>query len=176
MECRILGINHDRVVGELEKQTVTLMKKTLLPARRMHNRDSCANGWVDTELRQWLNSEYINTMPDDLVRHIQSVKKRTHNYNGRLKMTTDRLFVPSESELIGSAYYSPKEDGKRYKAFSNCEQRIMKDDDGNYRWYWTRSAAGGNSTTFVFVSTAGNLHYSNASSTTRHVPLCFTFA
>jgi len=173
-ECRIIGINHDRSIDNPTKHTVTLMPSTLLPAREYHRSGRCENGWKDSDLRRWLNEEHINTLPAALVEIIQSVKKRTHNYNGRLRMTTDKLFALSESELIGSAYWSPKEDGKRYKAFSDSGKRMMKDTNGDYRYYWTRSAYRDTSTSFVNVYTEGTVDISGASNTTLRVSFGFT--
>ena len=102
-EMEIIGFDHDRDADN--RTTITLMAKSLLPARRMHS-GACKRGWIDTELRKWLNGELIKTLPDDLVSHICNVKKVTHSASGEVFETVDKLFLPSESELFGSAIWS----------------------------------------------------------------------
>lgn len=165
----ILGFDHDA------PSSVTLMKSRLLPPRRMDN-DMCEEGWAGTELRKWLNEEYINELPAELVKHMVLVKKVTYNYKGILYETTDKLFIPSESELFGSAMYSINEEGYRYELFGTSKNRQMKDEDGEYRWYWTRSARGGISAHFALVRANGNPSTHNASSGNGRVPLCFVIS
>lgn len=54
----IIGCCHDRAEEDEERLTVTVMSKELLPAHRMHS-GACPNGWVDTELRHWLNHDML---------------------------------------------------------------------------------------------------------------------
>ncbi|MFR3410766.1 MAG: hypothetical protein ACLTXW_15235 [Christensenellales bacterium] len=82
------------------------------------------------------------------------------------------LFLPTESELFGSAIYSPAECGVRYPAFSTSESRVRVDEDGDTRWYWTSSAYSGNATLFVGVSDSGYSHGAGASAALR-APICF---
>jgi len=157
------------------EHTITLMAKTLLPARRMHD-GACERGWIDTELREYLNEEFINELPSELVAHIRTVEKITHNSKGEVFKTKDRLFLPSESELFGSAIYSDYEDGERYEAFANRDARKRFNEDGDSCWYWTRSANGGNSTAFATVHSGGGTSTASASHATGRVPLCLCFS
>ena len=61
----IIGCCHDRAEEDEERLTVTVMSKELLPAHRMHS-GACPNGWVDTELRHWLNHDMLESLPDAL--------------------------------------------------------------------------------------------------------------
>ena len=183
-ELQIIGFDHDEdcnvdsldvMFRDESPHTITLMAKTLLPARCMHN-GACENGWIDTDLRKYLNTEFINTLPQELVSHICTIEKETHNYDGKLFKTKDRLFIPSESELFGSAIWSDYEDGPRYEAFATCADRIRLDEDGDGDWYWSRSARGGYSTYFAYVSYVGGAVYGYASDTSIRAPLCFCLA
>ena len=146
-----------------------------MPARRMHS-GACERGWIDTELRKWLNNHFIDTLPDELLPHIRPTQKITHNSKGEAFKTIDSLFIPSESELFGSAIWSDYEDGPRYEAFATSNDRLRIDEDGDGCWYWSRSFVGGNSTNCAYVSYYGYASYHSASNTSIRAPLCFCFA
>lgn len=174
-EMEIIGFDHDKDISGKAAHTITLMAKTLLDNRHM-NGGACERGWIDTELRKWLNSSFLDQMPDELVQHICTVEKITHNYKGEAFKTSDSLFCPSESELFGSAIYADCEDGTRYEAFATSEDRQRFDTDGDADWYWTRSARGGNPGNFARVDSGGNASSYAASNTGIRPPLCFCFA
>ena len=178
-EMEVIGFDHDTTLGQRhvarEDHTMTLMAKTLLPARRMHS-GACERGWIDTELRKWLNEEFVKQLPDELVQHIAPVFKLTHSANGEVYETRDKLFIPSESELFGSAIWSDYEDGPRYEAFATSELRVRVDEDGDGDWYWSRSAYGGTSTYCAFVYHYGAASYTSVFSISIRAPLCFCLA
>jgi len=169
----IIGFDHDKSENDPDLPTITLMSKSLLPARRMHPA-GCENGWIDTELREWLNGELYDSLWDELKDRIQPVAKVTHNYKGDWFKTVDKLFIPSESEYFGSAIYSDYEDGPRYEAFSTSEHRVRYDEDGDGNWYWSRSST--SSTSVAFVSHGGPASSTGAAHSTIRVPLCFCFS
>ena len=175
IELEIIGFDHDKIAGDETRHTITLMAKVLCPERRWHS-GSCERGWIDSEIRAWLNEEYIEHLPAELAAHIHSTEKLSHNYKGDAFTTTDKLFIPSESELFGSAIWSDYEDGPRYEAFTNCETRVRVDEAGDRNWYWTRSAHGGDSTSVAYVSSNGTAGSGGASNTTIRAPLCFLFS
>lgn len=167
----IIGYFHDRAEEDKERPTITVMSKELLPAHRMHS-GACPNGWVDSELRHWLNHDVLESLPDALRELIQPTVRESVDYKGRKHTSTDMLFLPTESELFGSAIYSPAECGSRYPVFSTSESRVRVDEDGDTRWYWTSSAYSGGATYFVNVSGNGCAHSGNASGAVR-APICF---
>jgi hypothetical protein len=103
---------------------------------------------------------------------MKPAQKFTHDNDGMVHETNDLLFVPSESELFGSAILAAYEDGQRYEAFATSKDRLRFDSDGDARWYWTRSQYSGNTTAFVDVSYGGNVTYDSASGSLG-APLCF---
>ena len=167
----IIGYCHDRAAEDEARPTITVMARELLPAHRMHG-GACPNGWVDTELRRWLNNDVLDSLPDALRELIQPTMRRSIDSAGREHSAVDMLFLPTESELFGSAIYSPAECGARYPAFSTSESRVRVDEDGDERSYWTSSAISGASTLFVIVSSRGYTGNSYASNALR-APLCF---
>ena len=174
-ELEVIGIGHDMAADNLDRPTITLMAKSLLHARRMHP-GACQRGWIDTELRKWLNTEFITQLPEELTQHICEVVKLTHNSKGEAFETVDKLFIPAESELFGSAIWSAQEDGPRYEAFATSDDRMRFDEDGDGCWYWTRSAGGGDSTYCALVASGGLASAGGASSAAVRAPLCFCLA
>lgn len=169
----IIGYYHDAPIDpeQITRPSVTLMAKELLPKHRMHDGE-CLNGWIDTELRKWLNTEVFDSLPDGLKTMIQPTKRFSMNCIGNKSICEDKLFIPTESELFGSAIYSPAECGERYSVFSNSNRRICYDENGNPACYWTSSAYTGYSTAFVSVSSYGHVGNSSASFALR-APFCF---
>ena len=153
-EFKIIGISHDENADDPRKETITLMGTALLPSRKMHD-GNCKDGWSGTTLRKYLNEEIIKELPDDLVKRICPVRKISHNSKGKKVTTTDKLYALSESELFGSAIYSDNEEGSRYPAFNTSTDRLLKDEDGDYYYYWTRSLWGGASALFCSVNSHG---------------------
>lgn len=174
-DLEIIGFNHDKASDNPKAPTVTLMAKTLLDRHVWHD-GACEEGWVGTDLRQWLHDEIYENLPSEIGKFVTPVNKITHNYKGYIVNTVDYLFIPSESELFGSANWSDYEDGTRYEAFATRHDRILKDKDGNEDWYWTRSAWGGSSTYATNVCSNGSAFYHSTSNIGIRVPLCFTIS
>jgi len=174
-ELKIIGFNHDKDINNTDAPTVTVIGTKLLPYHRMHG-GACEKGWVDTELRKYLNGEVYNSLPSELKQYICEVKKATHNYKGDIYDTVDKLFIPSESELFGSAIYAGYEDGERYEAFATRKDRILVDSKGSSDWYWNRSFYGGYSTYAAYVGNNGHANYFHVDNSYVRAPLCFTLA
>lgn len=82
--------------------------------------------WRDSELRAWLNSEFLESMPPRLRARIVAVDHRT---GGETDSVMDSVFVPSEGELIGSRHTTYLDAGK--------------DEPSGYVWsrqWWVRDS------------------------------------
>lgn len=175
-ELEVIGIDHDKADGDTSPPTMTLMAKQLLDTHQWHD-GSCERGWVDSDIREWLNDEVIDELPNEITKHICTVRKITHNSDGERFETTDKLFLPSESEIFGSAIWAECEDGPRYEAFATAKDRLRFDEDGDSDWYWTRSSVrGGSSTNAAYVNNGGSANTSYATTAGIRVPLCFAIA
>lgn len=171
MRFKVLDYDHDLNPNKPEAKTVTLMSLTLSPEHRMH-KGSCPNGWSDSELREWLNGDFFKTLPAGLKDLIRPVVRYSNDSKGNIHTTVDRLFLPTESELFGSAIWSACECGSRYAAFHCSADRVVTDENGNGRWYFTSSAGAGYSSPFVLVAGNGPVSSYRASSAAR-APFCF---
>lgn len=174
MKFKIIGFNHDKGEDGKDQNTGTLMILDPVPKHRM-NLGACPRGWIDSELRKWANGEYFDSLPAELKSLIVPTVRETNAHDGKKYSTVDRLFLPTESELFGSAILSACMCGERYEAFSTSKDRILLNDDGSPCCYWTSSALAGNTTNFVNVNYSGNMSNDSASTDLR-APLCFRIA
>lgn len=171
MKFKILGYSHD-VSAETHNShgTVTLMCLNAPPHWMCAN--SCPGGWKDSDMRMWLNNDYLRTLPVGLQELIRPTIRKSTDAEGRYHTTTDLLFLPTESELFGSAIYSACECGSRYPTFCASKDRILTDDNGNRFNWWTSSAYAGSESGFVLVNTNGIVNSSHASNVIL-APFCF---
>lgn len=171
MKFKIIGYNHDADMANPSAPTVTLMCLNMTPKHRMHG-GSCPGGWEDSELRKWLNGDFFKTLPAEFQKMIRPTIRKSNDSSGVIHTTDDKLFLPTESELFGSAIYSACECGERYPAFATSEDRVVVDENGSRRCYFTSSAYAGSSTYFVLVGDNGQVSHNNASDAYR-APFCF---
>lgn len=86
---------------------------------------------------------------------MRTVSKEYVTYDGSIKVMYRKLWVFSESEMFGSAIYSPAEDGQRYEAFATSKDRIAYNENGSACAVWLRSAYADGSYSFCMVDTFG---------------------
>ncbi|MDE7329683.1 MAG: YgdI/YgdR family lipoprotein [Clostridia bacterium] len=99
--------------------------------------------YEDCDLRKWLNSEFLNLLPDDLVKHIVPAEIVSDG-----KTLKDKIFIPSEIEVFGKDEYGRCREGEQLELYADWHNRISGYVDGQYgRWWWlrTKSKAGGSS-------------------------------
>ena len=163
-----------------ENEAVVFMGKELLPPRKMFE-SGCGKGktYRDSSLRKWLNNEYFKTLPEVLRNAITPTPLSCTDENGFKYCAEDDcsgeydpLFLPSESELFGSAIHSPAMDGARFAAFDTSEDRVRVNDKGDTGYYWTRSKVSDYTASFVIVNSSGYLSIGNVPYP-AYAPLCF---
>lgn len=124
-------------------------------------------------VREWLDTEALDALPAELRAVIVPVRRRSRNYNGAVFICEDRLFVPSESEVFGSAIWSDHECGTRYEGFDTSERRIRYDDDGEPCPWWCLSSSAGSAASFTGVDGYGAPGSNSAADSWIGAPLCF---
>jgi hypothetical protein len=93
---------------------------------------------------------------------------------------SDKLFLPTEYEMLGSHTYSNSNaeaaaDQGRLGYYNSNERRIKYNKDNEVRIYWEASPYSGNSTTFCSISSSGSA-YSNYASYVRGIAPAFCVA
>lgn len=155
----IVGIGHDIDALTGRNNTITLrqvdhIKKSCI------NPSSCPDGFAASDLDKSLIESPQSWIPESILPYVREVSKAYVTCGGGIRVMHRKLWLFSESEMFGSAIYSPAEDGQRYKAFPTSEGRVVYDEDGSACEAWLRSALvnkvlGG----FCAVSMAGRAHF-----------------
>ena len=175
LELEVIGFDHDRSEDVRGRPTMTVIGKKVIARRPMHSGGDCPRGWVDTDRRKWLNTEAFNALSEELRAVIVPVLRYPRNYEGEAFPAVDRLFVPSESEVFGSAIWSNEENGSRYEGFDTSEHRVRYDEDGDPCPFWCLSSHAGSASAFAFVTSNGFPDSLSAATSWIGAPLCFCF-
>ena len=151
----IVGIGHDIDALTGYRSTITLrqvdhIKKSCI------NLDSRFDGFATSELDKSLIESPQSWIPESILPYLRTVSKNCITYNGSIKTMYRKLWLFSESEMFGSAIYSPAEDGRRYEAFATSKDRIVKDENSSACTVWLRSASVDGSGGFCMVNSAGS--------------------
>ena len=138
--------------------------KDRLGYHRMNATWTNKGGWLETEMRRYLNEEVIDLLPDDL-RSI--IKPRVFGTE------SDMLWLFSEPEIFGEHIWGSGDDGdKQLRYFAEPGNRVKLDEDGDATWWWERSPYGSNSNNFCIVNGDGN---ASSNSANHANGVCFGF-
>ena len=151
----IVGIGHDIDALTGRYNTITLRQVDHIKKSRI-NPGPCSDGFVASELDNSLMKSPQNWIPESILPYVRSVAKKYVTYDGHIKVVYRKLWLFSESEMFGSAIYSPAEDGQRYEAFATSKDRIVNDEDGSTCAAWLRSAYVDNPNYFCEISKFGS--------------------
>lgn len=167
----IVGIGHDIDALTGRNNTITLRQVDHLKKNCIHP-SSCPNGFAASDLDKSLMESPQSWIPESILPYVREASKRCVTYNGSIKNMYRKLWIFSESEVFGSAIYSPVEDGQRYEAFATSKDRITYDENGSACDVWLRSVYDGVSDLFCMVSIFGSATYGYADCS-EGVPLGF---
>lgn len=159
----IVGIGHDIDALTGRNNTITLRQVDHIKKNRI-NLGPCPDGFATSELDKSLIESPQSWIPESILPYLRTVSKNCVTHNGSIKTMYRKLWLFSESEMFGSAIYSPAEDGQRYEAFATSKDRIVKDENGSACAVWLRSAYVGYSGYFCMVDASGSAYNGYASS------------
>jgi hypothetical protein len=159
----IVGIGHDIDALTGRNNTITLRRVDHIKKSRI-NPGPCPDGFAASELDNSLMKSPQNWIPESILPYVRNVAKKYVTYDGHIKVVYRKLWLFSESEMFGSAIYSPAEDGERYEAFATSKDRIVNDENGSACAVWLRSAYAGGSHGFCMVNASGSANIGNANS------------
>lgn len=110
-------------------------------------------GWASSGIRQSNLPAHLNTMPTEVKEGIAEVKKISSvgGASTQLQETTDKLFLLSESEVLGTAVLSVPGEGAQYEYYAAGNTSIKKKKSGTYGPWWTRSANPASSRSFIAI-------------------------
>ena len=144
-------------------EVIFCFRNTVGEDHRMNKEWTNKGGWKDCEMREYLNSEILALLPDELVEML-SPKKTIQIQNGATLECDDLLFLPSEYEVHGEEIYA-KYNGvdKQFPFYEERTNRIVVDEDGDTTWRWLASPSASSTTSFCNVGGSGYADYDYAS-------------
>lgn len=149
-------------VNPYETNTVVLVFKNAIGDHCMNAVATNDGGWRDSEMRRWLNEEFIELLPDELR---TAIKPRliSQRQDERILESEDKLWIPSEVEIFGESVYSRSdEDDTQFELFKDIKNRMKTYADGSPASWWERSPYYNYSSTFCYVNTSGSAYYFSA--------------
>jgi len=155
----IVGIGHDIDAATGRYNTITLRQVDHIKKSRI-NPGPCPDGFATSELDKSLMESPQNWIPESILPYVRKAAKVYVTYDGSVKVIYRKLWLFSESEMFGSAIYSPAEAGGRYAAFATRKDRIVCGENGS-ACFWLRSAAV-DSGVFCMIDAFGGADYNPA--------------
>lgn len=131
-EVQIIGFYHDDKSDGSGKAGISFMFVDGVAARSMNSSGTSTGGWEQSEARTWLNSDFLNQLPDDLRTKVVSVNKIANNIGATadpasVTTTTDSLWLVSHAEITGTTdgsnpgYAGALDlEGTQYQLFADC--------------------------------------------------------
>ena len=102
----IVGIGHDIDALTGKYNTITLRQVDHIKKSRI-DPGSCPDGFAASELDKFLIKSPQSWIPESILPYVRTVSKEYVMHNGSIKVMCRKLWVFSESEMFGSAIYSP---------------------------------------------------------------------
>ena len=166
-EYRIIGFDHDDLADNSGKAPFTWqMVRVYKDERSMNDSGTNRGGWDASDMRRWLNTEFLELCSDELQSVIRPVVKLTSagGESKEIVKSIDRIFILSEKEVFGRVIYSAPGEGHWYEYFrlEDVPYFALNEDDTAV-WWWLRSPYYNTSTTFCTVNGTGSISNINAS-------------
>lgn len=147
----VAAVNHYK-----DNELVFVFRDYLSDKKPMNEDGGNAGGWKKSDLRKWLNKEFIKLLPDDLQEVIHK-KKTVQVIDGECYKCKDYLFLPSEMEMFGECEYSEAQEREKqfpyYTDKHNRSRTIGK--NGNWEWGRLSSPSASSTASFCLVGNAG---------------------
>ena len=196
-EMDILGIAQDTLSTARKgdsgttiatKAGLTFGFRDIYAQRAMVSAGGTSGNWELSDLRQWLNSDFFDSMASQAVYSIAEVTKRQQRFGGSgteyLQATDEVIFVPSAYEVFGRSFVNHNDAEAhdsapfQYEAFasgvavSSPNPAAIKAYEGSVNWWWLRSARRTSSTYFCSIDSTGAIRTTSSSLQGGVVP-CF---
>lgn len=139
-----------------ENEVAFVMEDCLAADSVMNAECHNKGGWYGSDLRTKLNTEILALLPDELVEVIKP-RQIIQKHKGDTFTSVDKLWVPSHTELFGGENEVDQGD-VHFHLFQTPKSRV-KNRNGDYEWYWTRTPRASSSTSFCGVHSGGGSHY-----------------
>lgn len=182
-EWVIIGKNHDDLFTAntgynkgSNKAALTLQKRhTYAEYKYYYNQTkSVEGGWRDSYLRNTHLLQVFTELPVEIQTAVKSVRKLSDNHGATISATEDKLFVPSETEVFGTARNSLANQGAQYDWYKSVDNRIKtREGTSDTTSWYLRSTVTASNDCYCFVSYRGETSYTYAGDTSTALAPCF---
>ena len=160
IRMELVALDTDELSDGSGKAHMTWIAKDLLNSNHcMNEEDTNEGGWVDSDMRAWLQESILPLLQDNVGSNIKEVTKYSYSFsNGGTISSNDSIWIPSAREVFETDdlwnKYAYEKSGVKYSlAFSDDEYRVKNmTGTSDPSWWWLRSA---NSSSFNGVGTDG---------------------
>lgn len=168
LKFRVLDVGNIKPINARpDEKHVLLRLEGFITGGTPFDRNGC-NEWEKSSIRKYLNGDFLNMLSAE----DQAVLKYVELHTGKADVTTtDRVFLLSAKELG----FDVDETGKALPYFTGKdadERRQFFDEDGDSRWYFTRSPIPGGASYVRYVHTDGSLNHNGAYDGYGAAPAC----
>ena len=132
----------------------------------LHNTNTNTVGWTGCDGRTTHLPAIFATMPSEVQAGIREVNKLTSagNSSTTIKTTADKLFLLSEEEVFGSAYFAVSGEGTQYAYYAQGGSTIKKfNGTADHQWlrspYYKNSGGYTSTASFCAVNNLGVNNY-----------------
>jgi len=146
----IVAFNADTKADGTGTAGITWISKNCVDKHEMNDSSVKEGGWAASEMRAWLQSEYYNTLPDDVKNTIVDVIKTynecprySYSYSSSrvTKTCVDNIWIPSVHELFGDSDHYCERTGVTYTEYFNTTDSTKKSLGGaTSTQMWSRTA------------------------------------
>lgn len=153
--------------------TVVLVSKNCLQNTHSMNPRSTygdSGGWANCEMRKYLNTEILNLFPEDF-RDIIVSRTITQKINGKDITSTDKLWLPSQTEIFNEHKEDSDVGDVHFPLFSDERARV-KLIGTETQWWWLRTPYSANGNNVRTVNPTGSLNSNNAYISYGVAPAC----
>lgn len=137
----ITGFDHDDKSDGSGKAGVTFGLKNCLDNGRIMDKRSTISVFTNTDLYNWLQTNLLQSLPSELQNVLKAVYKKTSAGfpHTQINVTSMKIFLFSEIEVLGELKYSLSGEGTLYPYFATNTTRRKKTNSGWGCSWWLRS-------------------------------------
>lgn len=147
------------VIAHVDDRYIYFVRKNLL-------KDTRPIRSQDFDLFDWLNREYLMSMPKKLRKEMICPEGQ------------NMIDLPTEIQVFGKREYGTKENGEQWEYFKKTKNRIAvtnSKEEYSY-WWWIRTTVGASAANFCFCYTFGIASFIGASNAGLYVRPRFILA
>ena len=152
----IIGINHDTYAAGGKAALTFQLHDCYANMKAMNSSDTNSGGWKNSAMRSAHLPAILALMPTEVQNGIREVSKLTSagRKSSTINTTSDKLFLLSEVEILGSTSYSAAGEGTKYDYYKDGNSKVKKRNGASAGW-WERSPSASDSTFFCRVFSNG---------------------